>query len=391
MIFTGHAKDILSNTAIMEDSSVDCIITSPPYFQQRNYGTEPVIWNGTEKCIHDFREDIIKKVRTKAGPNAQMGNTVKNAAGFVLNQGCFCSKCGAWKGELGNEPTPELYVSHMVQIFRAAKRVLKDGGTVWIVIGDCYNGSGGGHKEHHKNDAGFQGITDPLKGISAKNIKGLKQKDLVGIPFMLAFAMRADGWYWRQNIIWAKGISFCKEYAGSCMAESVEDRFVTSHEYVLMFSKSSRYYFNQEAVWEEAAYDGRHDEVYKGAHKYGLSPKEAKAGIHKGRRRVRWRFNENGVRIRNPRSVWAINPEPSRIKHYAQYPTKLVEVCMLAASPDGGVVLDPFCGSGTTGVVARQLSRRFIGIDINPKFKGMAEERILCTDRPLFINRAATT
>lgn len=257
------------------------------------------------------------------------------------------------EGQLGLEYSPELYVAKMVAVFREVRRVLKDDGTLWLNIGDSYandskwGGSSGG--KHAKALHGASGV-----GRGRKHT-GLKGKDLIGIPWMLAFALRADGWYLRQDIIWHKP---------NPMPESVADRCTKAHEYVFLLSKGPRYFYDHQAIKEPAVYAacGRPSKVRGEFEGKNIQPgKEAFRAIKE---------------TRNRRSVWTIATKPYKGSHFAVFPPALVEPCILAGSRPGDVVLDPFNGSGTTGQVALQHSRRYIGIELNPEYLALTEERL---------------
>jgi DNA modification methylase len=265
----------------------------------------------------------------------------------------------AWK------KTPEEYVANLVAVFAEVRRVLRDDGTLWLNLGDSYAGSGRG-----ANSNGKQG-TNKGTNFNPKNSgfvpDGLKPKDLIGIPWRVAFALQADGWYLRQEIIWHKN---------NPMPESVKDRCTKSHEHVFLLSKNARYFWNYEANMEEAAYDGRKDCQMKGSAKYqDVDIPGAKANsLHVGGH-TRWTFKD-GKAYRNRRSVWSIPTKPSREAHYAMMPPRLAELCILAGSRPGDVILDPFAGAGTTGMVARQLQRGFVGIELSKESCQIAHRRI---------------
>jgi len=264
-ILVGDVRDKLSE---LPEASVRCVVTSPPYWGLRDYGQED---------------------------------------------------------QLGAEDTPELYVQNLVEIFREVRRVLADDGTVWLNIGDSYVGTG------HKGDARDPKYGEGRNGqkIALNNkVAGLKSKDLIGIPWKVAFALQADGWYLRQDIIWSKP---------NAMPEPVRDRCTRSHEYVFLLSKSRTYFYDHEAVKESTT---------------------------------------DGSALRNRRDVWSINTQPFKGAHFAVFPEALVEPCVLAGSEVGDVVLDPFCGSGTTGVVAQRLGRDFVGVELNPEYAEIALKRI---------------
>lgn len=286
------------------------------------------------------------------------------------------------EGQLGLEKTPEEYVEKMVRVFREVRRVLKPDGTLWLNLGDTYN-STGGHSDKH---AGFQKGQGGVAKVTANRMaKGLKWKDLVGIPWRVAFALQADGWYLRQDIIWHKP---------NPMPESVRDRCTKSHEYIFLLSKSARYYFDSEAIKEpaksaaEAKWSGDDNGLHSGrswsgsgksTRRFGSGNKERKQRpssdtLSKGNQAgsIPW---ENQI-MRNRRSVWTVTTKPFKGAHFATFPPDLIEPCVLAGSPAGGTVLDPFLGSGTTGMVARKHGREFIGIDLNPEYMEIAKRRI---------------
>lgn len=296
--------DAVKQLQALEDQSVNTCITSPPYFGLRDYGVD---------------------------------------------------------GQIGLEDTPEEYIDRLVDVFREVRRVLRNDGTLWIVIGDSYNGSRGNHSSDHKNDAGFQGVAGERYGCRGNGIKTLKRKDLIGIPWMLAFALRADGWYLRQDIIWAKK---------NPMPESVKDRCTRSHEYIFLLSKSKKYFFNHEAMQEEAVSKTGSGKRHRlGGNKYGQS-NDNKYRYYSGKE-----YKYTGKR--NKRDVWNVSVCTSvKDAHFAVYPKELIEPCILAGCPEGGIVLDPFCGSGTTGIVACNNNRDFIGIELNPEYIKIAERRL---------------
>jgi DNA modification methylase len=284
------------------------------------------------------------------------------------------------EGQIGLEDTPEQFIQKLVDVFREVRRVLKDDGTLWVNIGDSYCGTGdkGNYKDpKYANGRNAQSVS------KTKNIDGIKHKDLIGIPWMLAFALRADGWYLRQDIIWHKP---------NPMPESVTDRCTKSHEYIFLMSKSQRYYFDHEAIQEEATgYDGRKDTMMHGGKKYDTDDYLAggKRNSMASRGHERWRFKnlqEDGQRpntmherraeglpdivypVRNKRDVWSVNVKPDTVAHFATYPEELIRPCILAGCPKDGIVLDPFMGSGTTARVAMKLDRNYIGFELNPEY-----------------------
>jgi DNA modification methylase len=314
--YTGDCRDLLAQ---LPDGCVQACITSPPYWGLRDYGHE---------------------------------------------------------GQLGLEATPELYVAAMVEVFRGVRRVLRDDGTLWLNLGDSYAGSGRGGYAVGKTN--LQGSVDGqdqsrsarcrqagmhngavIAGAIGRNWvpppAGLKNKDLVGIPWMVAFALRADGWYLRSDIIWHKP---------NPMPESVRDRPTKAHEYLFLLSKSETYYYDADGVKERAS--GRSS----GAKTVDKSGGEGKFRTRHGFAAIGGRKHET----RNLRSVWTVATQPYAGAHFATFPPRLIEPCVLAGSRPGDIVLDPFFGSGTTGMVAQQHGRRYIGFDLG--YADLAEERL---------------
>lgn len=291
--------DSLSVLTTLPDGEIDCCVTSPPYFGLRDYGVD---------------------------------------------------------GQIGLEKTPEDYIEKLVIVFREVKRVLKDCGTLWLNIGDSYyNYRPGGHER--KQTIARTDQDNPIAPSKRTNrYAGIKEKDLIGIPWMLAFALRADGWFLRQDIIWNKP---------NPMPESVKDRCTKSHEYIFLLSKNEKYYFNNEAISEPFNSNPTKPRD-KRNEKYGaafLTP--LGKGLRSG--------YENGKR--NKRSVWTVTTKAYTGAHFATFPKELIQPCILAGCPVGGVVLDPFFGSGTTGQVSQSLGRNWIGIEINPEYEKLQKER----------------
>ena len=261
-------------------------------------------------------------------------------------------------GQIGLEKSVEAYINRLTDIFREVRRVLKNDGTLWLNIGDSYVSSN-------------------------SEYSNCKRKDLIGIPWLLAFALRNDGWYLRQDIIWEKP---------NAMPESVKDRCTKSHEYIFLFSKQSKYYFDYEAIKEPAV--GFNNIVPAGSKgtlrpnsrlRKGNSRTFRGGGVYtKGQSfnnsaeimRESHGNNENMTGLRNKRSVWTVATQGYKEAHFATFPEKLIEPCVLAGSRDGGIILDPFMGSGTTAVVAKKHNRGFIGIELNPDYAEMARRRL---------------
>lgn len=262
--------------------------------------------------------------------------------------------------QIGLEETPDEYVNQMVQVFREVWRVLEDDGTLWLNIGDSYAGN-----MSRASNNGRAGFGSEREGVFNRMPDGLKPKDLVGIPWRLAFALQNDGWYLRQDIIWAKP---------NPMPESVTDRCTKSHEYLFLLSKSRQYFFDHVAIKEPVATNVGDAKIKFGGNKYGDSddPKHAtKSGNV-------WVPTDT----RNKRDVWTIPTKPYKGAHFAVMPEALVEPCILAGSSVGDTVLDPFTGSGTVGMVALRHNRNFVGTELNPDYAAIAVNRIY-NDAPL--------
>lgn len=283
--------DSLAVLPTLEAGSVQCCVTSPPYYGLRDYGVD---------------------------------------------------------GQIGLEKTPDEYVAHLVAVFREVRRVLRDDGVLFVNLGDSYfsaqKGSGGPSAKQDSN-VGSRYQTRKFER------NGLKPKDLIGIPWMVAFALRADGWYLRQDLIWAKP---------NPMPESVRDRCTKSHEYLFLLAKSDRYYFDAAAIAESATSSGPQNSF---ARKAETCPSPVSPMQHREEREP---IEYSGKR--NKRSVWTIATQPYSAAHFATFPPALIEPCILAGSRPGDVVLDPFMGSGTTAMVAQNLGRQWIGVELNPTY-----------------------
>jgi len=291
-ILVGDVRQTLST---LPEKSVQCCVTSPPYFGLRDYGVD---------------------------------------------------------GQIGLEQTPDEFVAQLVAVFREVRRVLRDDGTLWLNLGDTYAAGGmgaGSGKQLTNRGTSVGGHMDKPR----KAPEGLKPKDLIGIPWRVAFALQADGWYLRQDIIWHKP---------NPMPESVRDRCTKAHEYVFLLSKSERYYFDAEAIKEPAVCD----RMRGPAEHPDKKSTNGNAGL--GRREPQ--------PFRNRRSVWTVATKPFKGAHFATFPPDLIEPCVLAGCPAGGAVLDPFGGAGTTGLVADRLGRDAILLELNPEYAAMAEARI---------------
>ena len=258
------------------------------------------------------------------------------------------------EGHIGLEQTPEQYIAAMVEVFRCVRDVLADDGTLWLNIGDSY--ANGGRKTRDGDDKLAQRGMDTRPADPA----GIKPKDLIGIPWMLAFALRADGWYLRSDLVWAKG---------NPMPESVMDRPTRSHEYIFLLTKRERYFYDHEAVKEPAVSDHPSGNGFKRDARQSFQNAD---GTARGNE-MQWK-DVGGKR--NRRSVWHVNAKPYKGAHFATFPPALIEPCILAGSRPGDIVLDPFMGSGTTAAVAIEHGRQYLGCELNPEYGALQAERI---------------
>lgn len=353
-IYLGDNIEILKT---LPDKSVNCCITSPPYYGLRDYGTGTWI-GGDPNCPHKRMSKFSESTTTGHAQEELRGNV-----GDAIYKE-VCPLCGAIREDkqVGLEVTPQQYIDRLVNIFREVKRVLTDDGTLWVNIGDSYNCKPMGNKK----GSSYVGQGTQSNIYTKHIVDDCKEKDLIGIPWLLAFALRNDGWYLRQDIIWHKP---------NPMPEAVKDRCTKSHEYIFLLSKSSRYYFDYEAIQEPAV---RQNTVGNGSVDDNYDNSDScKSDPHN-----RIRFSSSDVR--NKRDVWSIIPSHYKEAHFATFPEELVFPMILAGCPKNGVVLDPFMGSGTTGVVAKQNHRNYIGCELNPEYIKMAENRIKNTKKRLF-------
>lgn len=305
-----HTGDCLEVLKTLPDESVHCCVTSPPYYALRDYGMEE---------------------------------------------------------QIGREATPKEYISRLTEVFTEVRRVLRSDGTLWLNIADTYAGKGNqGDFVDPKNPKGRSGQAVALN----YKVEGCKPKDMIGIPWMLAFALRDSGWYLRNDIIWMKE---------NPMPESCKDRCSRCYEHIFLLSKSRKYFFDAKAISEPIApaTAERLKRGMKGGNKYGKPVPGQPQTQTINRPRAHGEITDSMINtMRNKRDVWVVNTVPFKGGHYAAYPPKLVEPCLLAGCPEGGIVLDPFFGSGTTGMVAKQLNRHYIGIELNPEYAELAKARI---------------
>ena len=261
------------------------------------------------------------------------------------------------EGQIGLEETPEQYIAAMIDVFRCVWDVLEDDGTLWLNIGDSWastaQGTFNSPQKIAKDNADVYANFRPKVGLPPKN--------LIGIPWRLAFALQADGWILRQDIIWHKP---------NPMPESVQDRCTKAHEYIFLMSKSSKYYFDHEAIQEQATtHENRPSGVVRDR-VYDYNSKQKEMGRSRGGEET------SEPTSRNKRSVWTVNTKPYAGAHFAVFPTELIEPCIMAGAPIGGIVLDPFMGSGTTAQVAQQLGRKYLGCELNPAYKELQDRRV---------------
>ena len=262
------------------------------------------------------------------------------------------------EGQIGLEETPEQYIAAMVEVFRCVWDVLEDNGTLWLNIGDSYYNYRPGKGQSLVKQSVANNDQDLPQTCARRGNKldGLKEKDLIGIPWMLAFALRADGWYLRQDIIWHKP---------NPMPESVQDRCTKAHEYIFLLSKSQKYYYDIDAIKEEAHTTDASDR----------NRDESRLNNTPGRTRMAG-LTTNHYETKNKRSVWTVTTKPYEGAHFAVFPQDLIAPCILAGAPFSGVVLDPFMGSGTTAQVAQHLGRKYLGCELNPAYAELQKKRL---------------
>lgn len=365
----GDCREIMR---AMDPESVQCVVTSPPYWGLRDYNLDPMVWGGDHECEHKKK---------------QMSD--------------YCLYCPAWIGSLGLEPTIELYLEHVLEVFAEVWRVLRKDGTLWLNIGDSYatgagkvgkhpGGGAQGEKWNIMNGANNE-LRNKMTPPNRMPQAGLKPKDLCLIPFRLALALHAAGWWVRSDIIWHKP---------NPMPESVTDRPTRAHEYIFLLTKSSRYYYDGDAIKEPASTNthARRSNKIKvpdgwdtapGAHGtiHGDGRKLAEPGSGIKSNESFAKATEGHVLKVNKRSVWTIPTQAFPEAHFATFPTKLVEPCIKAGTKEGDLVLDPFSGAGTVALVAQRLGRDSIGCELSPEYAAMARKRI-AADMPLFQGEA---
>lgn len=350
--------DVMDGLRLLEDESVHCVVTSPPYWGLRDYGTAE--WEGGDPDCDHKGQPLASEKNTLGGGKGQRGPGYK-VTEFAMPFKAVCLKCGALRRDkqIGLENTPQEFVDRMCDVFREVRRVLRDDGTLWLNMGDSYASGGkggGGSFMSERGDAAWSSRS-AVNGWRSPP-PGLKHKDLVGIPWRVAFALQADGWYLRQDIIWHKP---------NPMPESVTDRCTKAHEYIFLMTKEARYSYDADAIRERWAdtrngASGDTQQAYHAALGRDTTTTTCGAGPK--------------VSGRNKRSVWTITPKPYKAAHFATFPEQLAELCIKAGCPEGGTVLDPFGGAGTTGLVAAKLGRDAVLIELNPEYAQLADDRI---------------
>ena len=339
-IYQGNCLETLKN---IPDGSINTCVTSPPYWGLRDYGTAEWV-GGDPECDHTINTGDIDHIK-QYQDRPFRGDRSK------------CLKCDAVRkdSQLGLENTPEEFVKNLVELFREVKRVLTEDGTIWVNLGDSYS-SGGRTTTVNQTLRGEKdyGVQRP------KTNSNIKPKDLIGIPWRVAFALQEDGWYLRQDIIWHKP---------NPMPESVRDRCTKAHEYIFLLSKNKKYYYDAEAIKEDAVGDRWGGDNFVPENSKYTEEKENFAHYVNARKKFIYEK-------RNKRSVWTVITESYEDSHFATYPKKLIEPCILAACPEGGTVLDPFGGSGTTGVVAVAHNRNAVLCELNKDYIKIMEKRL---------------
>lgn len=427
---TIHHGDCRAVLAELEAGSVQTVVSSPPFFGLRDYGLPPSVWGGDPAHDHAWGSPIVRR-ETRGGEASTLEGTYNEAGRFDRRLGAWCA-CGSWLGCLGLEPDPALFVDHIVEVFAAVRRVLRPDGTVWLNLGDTYADRANRRTDGESFRADRADVV-PGKRNTLGGQWALKAKDRMGIPHRVVFALQADGWWWRDEIVWHKP---------NPMPSSVEDRTTPAHEMVFLLTKRGRYHYDGSAIrearpeaeiqrelrgyrrvdsqqdhpgarppgaaphkglhraswpdgkvpagWETEP--GRHDRP----HRTGRLPADLQVPTYTDARRPRgWdhgpdRGHDRGIGRyqppegyekvvqpgRNKRSVWSIPTQPYPEAHFATFPETLIEPMVLAGSRPGDVVLDPFGGSGTTGMVANRLGRRAILIDLSEEYLAQAIKRI---------------
>ncbi len=355
-IHCGNAIDVLRT---LPNASVHCCVTSPPYYGLRDYGTGA--WDGGDaECDHLIAYNDIDPKRGRALASSHQVRRTRTS----------CHKCGAVRvdEQIGLEESIDEYIARLVSIFAEVRRVLRDDGTLWINIGDSYNAQSVNTGQHGYKD----GRTNRSQR-HAVSCKALAPKQLLLVPQRLAIALQDDGWFVRQDVIWHKT---------NPMPESVKDRCTKAHEYIFLLSKKPTYYYDTDAIREKTGNEATWAEYNAADGRFHDHKNDLTAGmLQKHPEGFREMTHPAG---RNKRSVWSVPTKPYKGAHFALFPPDLIRPCVLAGSPEGGTVLDPFAGSGTTGEVALTHSRRFVGIELNNQYIPLIQDRLRAVDYTLF-------
>jgi len=404
-IICGDCVDVMRT---FPADSIDCVVTSPPYWGLRDYGTETIrVWGGNSDCEHEWGIEVPKGGRTKRpqdyDPKFARGIRSEETNSFRNNPRNFCIKCGAWRGQLGQEPHPEMYINHLVLIFREVKRVLKPTGTFWLNLGDTYFGGKGksGYElpyeveerrrkrktlQRSYNVPGF--MVGRPQDMAPQDGAWLQPKQLLGIPWRVTAALQEDGWILRNAIVWHKP---------NHMPSSVKDRLTNAYEFVFLFAKQRRYWFDLDAIrvphqtnpfqmeYRKRLWASRGKDIL---YQFNKEKRLADGPNTGARNKAPYKVNNphisritkgreaGNIKGKNPGDVWTIPTTAFSGAHFATFPPKLITLIIKAGCVRDGVVLDPFGGSGTVGFVARRLNRRFILIDIKPEYCEMARRRV---------------
>lgn len=353
----------LDTLRAMPDDYLDCVITSPPYYGMRNYGTNAQIWGGEPDCTHTWGKHLrhpnfdSRSPEEKRRQGGTVGNNLETAQNSAMSGGNFCMECNAWKGELGSEPNVLLFIENLTTIFREIYRVTKPTGTVWVNLDDSYNSGGNVRSGPDQNGSRFHTTINRSRvGYVKTSTAGqpVKRKSMFNVPARFAISMTDDVGFVQRNLpIWQKD---------SVSPESVKDRFTHEYETIFFYTKKSTGYFFQQQL-----------EPYRGI----KQKRSEKVLDHQVQLAVPYnRAGDGDPNGRNMRDVWRINTEPQAHEHYASYPTKLVERMLKAGCPIGGLVYDPFTGSGTTQLVAYRYGAEFLGSELNPFYHKLATERL---------------
>lgn len=338
----------------LKDKSIDCVVTSPPYWRLRDYKTEPIIFDGRLDCEHEWKGFVRSGISGGNSPKvySRKGN-LPNMQAFDDQEQTFCSLCGAWHGQLGLEPTPELFIKHLLDFFDDVKLKLKDEGNCFVNLGDSYSTRSGGMNQGSWGKLGC----DNERGAIKQSKTNLPDKCLCMIPPRFAWGMIERGWILRNSIIWAKP---------NHMPESVTDRLTKSHEVIYHFVKQQKYYYDLDAIREpHKEPNGSHNSI-KQIQCYTYGKTSCFRGLES--------YNHNG---KNPGDVWTITTQPFAESHFAVFPLELVRRPIIAGCPIGGMVLDPFAGSGTVGEFCRHNERNAILFELNPEYKKLIEDRAM--------------